>query len=420
MQLSLIRLAAAALIAVAPLGAAAQNLFAPAIRVDERVITGYELQQRAAMLDLLNSPGNPQELAREQLIEDRLKVGAARSVGVAPTEEEILEGMAEFAGRANLSREEFIQALAQGGVEEETFRDFVYAGVAWRQFIRQRFASEANVTETTVDRAMRPGTSSNVRVLLSEIIIPAPPQRAAEAQAIAEQISSYTSEARFSAAAREYSATRSRENGGRLPWQDITELPPVLRPILLGLQPGEVTDPLPIENGVALFQLRGVQEAGYTMQEVATVDYAAYYIPGGRTAEALARARVVASRADRCDDLYGIAQNEPRARLDRQTLPPAELPTDIAFELSKLDPGETSTALTRSNGQTLVLLMLCGRSTENAPDPAADAAPGADGDEDAPRTRREEVTLGLRNRRVQRLAENYLAELRANARITGE
>ncbi|ETX14664.1 peptidylprolyl isomerase [Roseivivax halodurans JCM 10272] len=393
----------AAGVAVSPVTTAAQNLFAPAITVDEQVITAYELQQRARMLEVLNAPGDPNEAARENLIEERLQLAAARRAGIAPTEEEILDGMAEFAGRADLSREEFVQRLSQAGIAEQTFRDFVRAGVSWRQFVRQRFAADANVAEAKVDRALEGGAvSSNIRVLVSEIIIPAPPPQAAEARAIAEQISTYTSEAQFSAAAREYSATATREQGGRLPWQDITDLPPQLRPILLNLEPGEVSAPLPIQNGVALFQLRGIEESGTSAPEIAELEYAAYYIAGGRSREALARARVVASQADRCDDLYGIAKGQPANVLEVRSGPPSSLPTDIALELSKLDPGETSSALTRNNGQTLVLLMLCSRSEEVAED------------EDA---RRNEVRLGLRNRRVQQLAENYLAELRANARI---
>ena len=44
--------------------------------------------------------------------------------------------MDEFASRAQLSADEFITALGQRGVAPETFRDFIAAGVGWRDLIR--------------------------------------------------------------------------------------------------------------------------------------------------------------------------------------------------------------------------------------------------------------------------------------------
>lgn len=285
---------------------------------------------------------------------------------------------------------------------EETFRDFVRAGLSWRILVQQRFAGRANASESEIDRALSGGADgSNVRVLISEIIMPAPPPQAEAVRARANRIAQSTSEAEFSSFARQFSATASRGNGARLPWQDLTELPPQLRPILLGLSPGEVSDPLPIPNAIALFQLRGIEETGYTAPDYAAIEYAAYYLPGGRTPENLARARVIDSRTDRCDDLYGIAKGQPESRLQRESLPPSELPTDIAFELSKLDRGEVSTALTRSGN--LMVLMLCGRTRA--------VAEGQD---------REDLAMGLRNRRLNTLAEGYLAQLRADAYIVTE
>lgn len=386
---------------VLPGAASAQNLFSPAIVVNDSVVTYYELDQRTRMNQVLNAPGNPAEAAREQLIDDRIRLQAVQQAGIVLSEEDVLDGMSEFAGRANLTREEFVQALEGAGVAEQTFRDFVRAGLGWRELVQARFVGQVNITDTEIDRALSSGAgSSNVRVLLSEIIMPAPPQEAEAVRARAERISQITSEAAFSAEARRYSATQSRANGGRLPWQDLSELPPQLRPILLGLAPGEVTDPLPLNNAVALFQLRAIEEADYSGPEVAAVEYAAYYMPGGRSPETLARARVLASQVDRCDDLYAVAQGQPPEVLDRGSLPPSEIPTDIAFELSKLDPGEVSTALTRSNGQTLVFLMLCKRTAAVN----ADVAP-------------EDVEAALTQRKLSVFADSELAQLRANALI---
>lgn len=387
-------------LALGPVAAEAQNLFAPVIKINDSVVTAYELDQRARMLTVLRAPGNAQELAREQLIDDRLRIQAAEAAGIVPSEEEVLDGMTEFAGRANLSREEFIQALEGNGVSAQTFRDFVRAGLSWRLLVQARFAGRVNLSEAEVDRALGASGGSSVRVLLSEIIMPAPPPQADAVRARAERISQITSEAEFSAQARQFSATATRGAGGRLPWQNLDDLPPVLRPLVLALAPGEVTDPIPIPNAIALFQLRDIEEAGYTAPTYSAIEYAAYYMPGGRSDATLAQARVLASKVDRCDDLYGVAQGQPAEVLERQALPPSDIPTDIAFELSKLDPGEVSTALTRSNGQTLVFLMLCGRTTEMNED-----------------VDRDQFALGLRNQRLNSLAESYLSQLRADARI---
>lgn len=387
--------------ALSAMPATAQGLFSPAIIVNDQVITGYELEQRALLLRLLNAPGDTQRLAREQLVDDRLRLQAASDAGIRPSSQEVLDGMDEFASRANLTREQFVQVLAGNGVAEETYRDFVRAGLSWRLLVQQRFAGRANVSEAEVDRALNAnGAGSNVRVLLSEIIMPAPPQEAQAVQARAQRISQLTSTSAFSAEARRYSATATRGNGGRLPWQNLADLPPVLQPIVLGLKPGEVSEPINIPNAVALFQLRDIEEAGYSAPEISAVEYAAYYMPGGRSDETLAKARVLANRVDRCDDLYGVAKGQPTEVLERGTLAPSEVPTDIAYELSKLDPGEVSTALTRANGQTLVFLMLCGRTTKLNED-----------------VNREEFSIGLRNRRLTALADGYLAQLRADARI---
>lgn len=394
--------AASALILSATLcvPAFAQGLFSPAITVNERVITGYEIEQRAQMLRLLRSPGDPVDLAREQLIDDRLRMQAAQDMGIRPSTEDVSDGMAEFAGRANLSPDEFVQVLEANGVAPQTFRDFVAAGVAWRAVVAQRFAGRTNVTEAEIDRALSARGGSNVRVLLSEIIMPLTPANQANVQARAAEIATLTSTSAFSAQARRYSATPSRGNGGRLPWRDLTELPPQLRPILLALKPGEVTAPLPLTGAIALFQLRDIEETGYAAPEIGAVEYAAYYMPGGRSDETLAKARVLKSKVDRCDDLYGVAKGQPEEVLDRGTLPPSDIPTDIAFELSKLDPGEVSTALTRADGQTLVFLMLCGRTAKLSED-----------------VDRDSFGAGLRNSRLQGLADGYLAQLRADARI---
>ncbi len=395
------RLSATVLTLTCALPVLAQNPFAPVARVNEAVITGFEVQQRARFLTLLNAPGGTPEAALEALIDDRLRLQGARQFGLTLPEEGLQQGLEDFAARANLSVEQFVTSLEQAGVQRETFRDFVAVQLLWRDLIRARFGNRVSISEDDIDRAIAAsGQSSGLRVLLSEIIIPAPPPRRARVQAQAAEIAKVKTEAEFSSFARRFSATASRRAGGRLDWTPLSNLPPQLRPLILGLAPGEVTQPLSLPNAVALFQLRGIEETGVPAQEFEAIEYAAYYMTGGRSEDTLKRADKLRRSVDVCDDLYGVAQGQPPEVLDRGSLPPSEIPQDIAIELAKLDPGEVSTALTRAEGRTLVFLMLCGRSPTI----------GEEVD-------REAIALELRQQRFQGFASSFEEELRSAATI---
>jgi len=380
--------------------ARAQNLFAPAIKVNDRVITYYELEQRTRMLQLFRQPGDPAEAARQQLVEERLKVDAAASLGLALSDEEIEVGMEEFASRANMSTEQFLNALQGGGVAAQTYRDFIIAGVTWRQLVRAKFGPRVQVGEADVERALASNAGAGVRVLLSEIYIAAPPGQEAQAEARAREISQITSLTEFARAARNYSAAGSRGRGGKVNWMPITQLPPAIRGQILGLAPGQVTQPIPIPGAIALFQLRAIEEGQAPEPEYAAIEYAAYYMDGGRSEQTLAKAKKIYDNIDTCDDLYGIAKGQPEEVLERGSKKPEEIPQDIALELAKLDKHEVSTNLTRANGQTLVFLMLCGRVPQLADDVS-----------------RDQIELGLQNRRLESFARGYLEQLRSEARI---
>ncbi|MEQ3715834.1 peptidylprolyl isomerase [Pseudophaeobacter sp.] len=379
---------------------AAQGLFSPAVTVDSAVITQYELQQRALFMGVLRTPGNPEIMAREELIKDRLKMAELDRVGISPSEEDITAGMTELAGRANLSLNEFLTVLKQSGIEPETVRDFTKVGIGWREYVSGRFLSRARPTEVEIDRAMGQAGSGGVQVLLSELIVPINEQNAEQVQNLTDQVGEITSFAAFSSAATQYSASDSRNNGGRLPWMNLTKLPPQLQPVVLALDPGEITEPLPLQGAVAMFQMRGVREVTGSRQTYSAIDYASYYLPGGRNAETLAQAQKIADSLDTCEDLYGVAKDQDPSVLDRQSLVPAEIPQDIGIELAKLDPNEISLSLTRNQGQTLVLLMLCGRTAQLG-----------EGES------RETVANALTNQRLTSLADSFLEQLRADALI---
>lgn len=388
-----------------PLVTSAQGIFSPVATINDQVVTQFELEQRVRMLELFRTPGDLGQVGLDQLIEDRLKQEELNRAGIRLTDEGLARAMEDFAARANLSTDQFVTLLGQNGVEETTFRDYIRVGVAWRDYIRSRFANRVTVTEADIDRALGQagGSGTQIEVLLSEIIIPAPPPQAAAATATAERIAQLTSEQAFSAQARRVSALPSRANGGRLDWLPITNYPPALRGLILGLANGQVTPPIQITNGVALFQMRGIREVAGTAPDAAAIDYATFLIPGGRSDSAMQEAARIARDVDTCDDLYGIARGLPADRLQRDALAPADIPQDIAVALATLDPGEVSYGLTDPSGQTLLFLMMCGRT------PVLDT----EVDRDALRTQ-------LLSQRLSGLADALVADLRAAATITIE
>ncbi|WP_340423117.1 peptidylprolyl isomerase [Yoonia sp. GPGPB17] len=374
----------------------------PVITVNDRVITQYELTQRIRLLEVFRTPGDLNEAARNALIEDRLKQQELARFGVTVPEAVLQQSMEEFAGRANLTLPQFTQVLAQNGVDISTLRDFVEIGILWRDFVRSRFSRQVTITDADIERAIaqRGNTTSQLEVLLSEIIIAPPPGREAAAADAANQISRMRSFAEFEAAARQVSALPSRENGGRLDWTPVNNFPPQIRGVILDLERGEVTEPIEIPNAIALFQLRGIREAVRPAQTPVSIEYAAYYIPGGRTDSGLSQAAEVRDQVDTCDDLYGVARNQPTEVLDRLTLAPAEISNDVALELARLDPGEVSYNLTRDNGETLVFLMLCARNNV-----ASDTV------------NRDTIRGQIRSQRLTALADALLEDLRAAAII---
>ncbi|SIN98118.1 peptidylprolyl isomerase [Vannielia litorea] len=432
-----------ALAAPATAQVASTDLFKPVVVVNGKAVTNFEVQQRIIMLKLFRTPGDLEKEALDGLVDDRLRFIAADQLGLEVTEEQIQEGEAEFASRANLTREEFLQALAGAGVARESFRDFVAAGLLWRQVVGQRFAelARAQVTENDIQHAISATSRRGGGVLVdfAEIIIPAnTPAAAAQAERLAAELGGTTmSEAAFSSAARRYSASPSRARGGRVPEPvPIGNLPGQIAQAFLTLPPGGVTEPFPIPNAIAIFQLRRLIDSEDPGEETVALEYARFLIPGGRSEEALTRAAKIKARVDACDDLYGIAKGLPPEMLTRETRAAADVPRDIALELAKLDAGESSTALT--SGNALVFLMLCGRTTAVLADDspagtgaAAAAAPGTEGEappaaeeqEDptvagVPEVERRAVRERLINQIVAGYADGYLAELKADAIIT--
>lgn len=407
------------LAAWAPLPALA-GPFDPVVIVNDRIVTQYEIDQRVRFLTLLRAAADPAKEAEKSLIEDRLRLDEAARLGVTASEEQILAGMDEFASRAQMTADQFVQALGGGGVERQAFRDFVTAGLVWREVIRAKYAGNVQISDAEVDKelARSPATMGGARVLLSELILPAPPGREAAAMDKARALAArLRGEAAFAAAARSQSASQSRARGGKLDWMPLENLPPALRQIVLGLAPGEVSAPYQVDGAVAIFLMRDLDEGASVGKQSQALDYATMVVPTGTEAAAAIRAR-----ANSCDDLYPVARKSGTA-VTRQTQPQAQIGGGLALELARLDAGEA--AITTSAAGQAMLVMLCARDAilpeaPATPAPGAPVPAAADGTPAAPVAAgpdRDAIRSEILNRRLTGFADRDLAKLRAEAVI---
>ena len=382
--------------ALGPALAQNQNPFDTVIRVNDGIVTRFEIVQRERLMQVLRMPDVSREAAREALIDDRLKRDAAREAGIVATQEDIDFGVEDFAARANLTGDEFLAALGDVSIAPETVRDFIEVNIVWGEVLRERFTARARPSDAEIDRALAlgPGSGGGARVLVSEIVLPLTPELARTSRERAAAIAQIDSFESFAAAARRFSVAPSGADGGRLDWRPLSDLPPEVASRFLALQPGDVTSPILLGDAIAVYQLRTLEDARPQPVGDVRLDFMVLQLTQEETPGA-----VLASwqaRTDGCADLYSLYRGASEARLRRTDEVRARLPGGVAATLDRLDPGEAAAL----PGTPAAVAMLCARTVER--------------DEDLSR---EDVARQLFGRRLESLGDSFLAQLRADAFI---
>ena len=381
--------------------AKSQSAVSAVLRVNQSVITQYELDQRIRFLQVIQTSGDLRQAARDQLIDDRLKNSLAAGMNLKLSDGKLEQSMTEFAASGNLSLEDFVTILSRAGVDRQSYADFIKSNLIWGMLIQQLFAPRVQITEAEVDRAYQARLEgSAMRVLLSELIMPISEDTYEQVTARAQLFAKLTSLNEFADAAERYSVAETRDIGGRLDWTEVNKLPPTLQSLIVSLTPGQVTEPIPLDGGVALFQLRDIEETSYRTPLIAVVDYMTYRILTETPEETLQQAKQVAALTDTCDDLYGIAKGQPEDRLQRHSKAPADIPARLSLQLAKLDENEMMLAAPDPNDGSVLLVMLCGRLAETIEDLS-----------------RQDVMRGLQMQRLSSYADQYLQSLRSSAYI---
>lgn len=384
----------------------AAQTFEPELVVNEKAITAYEIDQRARLLKALGGGGDTTELARSQLIDDRLREAIIERFELEADEAEIEAGVANFAQRRNASVEDVLGALSQRGIDPQTLRDFVANAIGWRNFVQARFRSSAQVSERDLDLALESSNSPiQESVRLQEIGISVEEFGEAEAAELAKSLSrSLNRGGNFTAAVRKYSRAPSAANDGRLDWRTPSQLPGQVATQVLALLPGEVTAPIPAGQGILIFKLLDIRQERRTVDETASDTVTFYQLiqplpanaPASAVSAAVARAEAVRDGTELCRDLDDVVDDfDPSSGRSEPSLLGA-VPGAIAERLRALETGDIEIF---QDGRGVVLLMLCARAGEASPE------------------QREALRRQLFNQRMNTFATNFLQELRGDAVI---
>ncbi len=364
-----------ALLVALALPGTAPAQFAPEVLVNGRAITGYELDQRALLLEAFGVREGARDLAEEQLINERLQVQAAEEMGVELQESAVDEAFGNFATARELTSEQVIEALEARGIAVESMRTFLRLQLLFREVVTARFRDLATPSDSDVELALEfQRKAPRESVLLQEIAIPNVERGPEATLELAQQLArDLNAGASFGAAVARYSKAPSAARGGRLDWIEAENLPPALAGPVLALSPGQVTGAIDIQQGVTILKLLDLRteppiDDGRSAE---TVVYSQLVIPlaPGASPAAAAGARVQARGIERdarfCGDLDRRAEEFGIGSGRSEPTPVSALPPELAPTIAGLEPGEKRVI---QDDRGVSLVMLCERGTDPSPE----------------------------------------------------
>jgi peptidyl-prolyl cis-trans isomerase SurA len=401
---------AAAALAVALLGLAApvgaQNAEGVAAIVNDKVISTFDVRQRATMLLMfanLQPTAELQQRARSQalrdLVDERLQLQEAAKFEINVTGDQIDRRMQDMASRGERSLDQLVQDLARNGVSVGTLRTQLEAEIAWQRLISGLYGNRVRVSEAEILETQQ-RIAANARqpqYEMSEIFLPAStPQEFTEMEQGAMRLLEQMQQRQvpFPAVARQFSQSPSAATAGDLGWISANELSAELRPVADRLQPGQVSLPVRTSTGVYLLAMRnrrpGIAEGAATLVSLRQVT-----APAARR-NSLDRLR---RRAPGCSNLEGdIRGIQGAAVVDLGQTIESELSPAIRSRLEGVDIDGASQVVI--DGEQANIIVLCGRETGGSAIPDRAQIEG----------RLREAELGM-------LAERYLRDLRREATI---
>ena len=407
----------------------AQQNYSIAAVVNEDVISVHDVQARVRMFMAVSGVEGTEENRRRlvpqamrTLIDERLQLQEAARLNITVSDQELREALATVEQQNKLPPGGLEQRLQAEGVPMSSLQAQLRATLAWSKVIRRQVRPQVEISDEEVDEFLdqlraRGGVAEYE---VAEIFIPT--DSAADTGTALQTARGVAQQARngvaFATLAQQYSQSPSANSGGQIGRVQEGQLDRRLDNALRTMNPGDVSDPIRVETGYYVLQLRDKRQrtvaAAPRPSADTVVSLRRIFLPVARGAPARdmrAQAELAATVSETvqgCPDMERLAREvKASGAVDVGRLRTADLPERLRQTVEALPVGKASRPVQIEDG--FVVLMVCERAQGSSPAPAPVAAASANLPE------REEVLRNLGTQRVEMLARRYLRDLRRAA-----
>lgn len=350
------------------LPAVAQNPYSAAYRVNESIISYFDIDQRVRLMRVLgaNDP-NLRDSAIEDLIDDRLKTETARNYGIDVSAAEIDDAIGNYAAQRNMTGDQIRSRVRGAGISQEAFEDFISVSLVWRTILRARFGQLARPSEIDLNAQLNTiAVSSSSAIQLGEISLRYSERGQEGTVSLATQlVAQLRAGGDFAQIAQEYSRAASAPDGGVIGWVSPTRLPPQIKAAIRGLGRGGVSDPIFIPSGVIIIKVLNTRTVTQQVEVPTsiTVTYAQFILPhaAGDQAATMRQANRLRRSLNGCRGVAGTAAGYADGSGQIGPVALGDISADIGLALARLDPRD-SVAMPETNA--VRVLVLCDRVSE--------------------------------------------------------
>jgi peptidyl-prolyl cis-trans isomerase SurA len=213
-----------------------------------------------------------EDVLRQQVLErviiDKLQLQLAAINNIQVDDETLTSNLRNIAEQNKMDLDQFRTVLEREGQNYASFREEIRNQIILARLHQQMVGSRINITEQEIDNLLaneKTWGGSEKEYHLAHILIAVPegasPEQIKTAQLKAQEtVDKLRSGTDFAATAVAVSAGQTALEGGDLGWRKAGQLPAVLTDAIIGMQTGQISDPIRASGGfhiVKLLELRG-------------------------------------------------------------------------------------------------------------------------------------------------------------------